>query len=332
MIRVEDLRKTYADVHALDGVSFDVPAGEVVGLLGPNGAGKSTTMKILTGFLYPDAGSVTIDGREVDPEEPDSKRAIGYLPETTPLYPRMRVGEYLDFIGRMHGMKRGARRAALGRVTTDCDLVGWEGRRIGTLSKGYRQRVGLAQALFSDPQVLVLDEPTSGLDPAEITRIRALVQRLGETKTVLLSTHALAEVQETCSRVIILAGGRVVADGSTLDLAEAESVEVHVTLGVSGASREDAALALNEVEGVRDVRILGTDRSGRVALALSVTERFDASRRVAEVVRERAWELFELRHDLPSLERVFLRRTEARAELGARAGEASARPNGGSDS
>ncbi len=314
MIRAHELRKTYAEVHALDGVSFDVPGGEVVGLLGPNGAGKSTTMKILTGFLYADSGEVTIDGQVVDPERPDSKRAIGYLPETTPLYPRMRVAEYLGFIGRMHGMTRGARRDALERVTTDCGLVGWEARRIGTLSKGYRQRVGLAQALFSDPKVLVLDEPTSGLDPAEITRIRALIQRLGETKTILLSTHALAEVQETCSRVIILAAGRVVADGSTLDLAEAESVEVHVTLGTEGASRDVAVSVLGAVEGVGAVRVLGTDGAGRFALALSVTERFGASKRIAEVVRAEGWELFELRHDLPSLERVFLRRTEARAE------------------
>ena len=194
MIVVEELSKTYAETRAVDGVSFEIPAGQVVGLLGPNGAGKSTTMKILVGFLRADGGRCVIDGRRIDPEEPASKEAIGYLPETTPLYPRMRVTEYLDFVARMRGVGRSARRSAIERVVADCDLATWERRKIGTLSKGYRQRVGLAQALLADPKVLVLDEPTSGLDPGEITRIRDLIQRLGETKTVLLSTHVLAEV------------------------------------------------------------------------------------------------------------------------------------------
>ena len=312
MIRVENLRKTYGDVHAVDGVSFEVPSGEVVGLLGPNGAGKSTTMRILTGFLFPDSGSVVVDGQRVDPEAPSSKRSLGYLPETTPLYPRMRVGQYLDFIGRMRGLGRADRRAAMERVTEDCGLLGWERRRIGTLSKGYRQRVGLAQALFADPKVLVLDEPTSGLDPAEIARIRALIQRLGETKTIVLSTHVLAEVQETCSRVIILAGGKVVADGSTLDLAEEESVELIVTLGAASVTPKVALDVLGDVPGVEDVRSLGTDDAGRFAIALAVRDRWDVSKGVAQAVRSKGWELFELRHELPSLERVFLSRTEPR--------------------
>jgi len=315
MIRVEELRKTYGDVRAVDGVSFEIAQGEVVGLLGPNGAGKSTTMKILTGFLYPESGTASVDGRRVDPEDPRSKEPIGYLPETTPLYPRMRVAEYLDFVGRMRGLGRAARRDALARVTTDCGLVGWERRRIGTLSKGYRQRVGLAQALFGDPKVLVLDEPTSGLDPAEITRIRALIQRLGETKTIVLSTHVLAEVQETCRRVIILAAGRVVADGSPLDLAEEERVELHVTLAADGTTPDAAAAALRGLAGVSEVRALGAD-AGRFALALAVEDRWSAAGEVAALAKQEGWTLLELSHDLPSLERVFLARTETRIEGG----------------
>ncbi len=317
MIVVEELSKTYAETRAVDGVSFEIPAGQVVGLLGPNGAGKSTTMKILVGFLRADGGRCVIDGRRIDPEEPASKEAIGYLPETTPLYPRMRVTEYLDFVARMRGVGRSARRSAIERVVADCDLATWERRKIGTLSKGYRQRVGLAQALLADPKVLVLDEPTSGLDPGEITRIRDLIQRLGETKTVLLSTHVLAEVQETCSRVIILASGQVVADGSTLDLAEAERVELHLTLASDGLAPEQAASALADLDGVTAVRRLGTD-ADRFALALAVDERWQAAERVAALVAARGWTALELRHDLPSLERVFLARTEARTTKGDR--------------
>jgi ABC-2 type transport system ATP-binding protein len=312
MIRVEDLEKSFGDVRAVRGVSFEIAQGEVVGLLGPNGAGKSTTMKVLTGFLYPDAGRALVDGRAVEPEDPDSKRPIGYLPETTPLYPRMRVAEYLDFIGRMRSLARAARRAALERVLDDCGLVGWEGRRIGTLSKGYRQRVGLAQALFADPKVLVLDEPTSGLDPAEITRIRELIQRLGETKTIILSTHVLAEIQETCERVIILSDGRVVADGSTLDLSEDEVIELHVTLGLAGDASTAVGLALSAIDGVQDVRALGSDADGRSAFALATRDRWKTAAIVSETARAQGWTLLELRHELPTLERVFLRRTQPR--------------------
>ncbi|HED64050.1 MAG TPA: ATP-binding cassette domain-containing protein [Planctomycetes bacterium] len=314
MIRVRDLSKSYSEVRAVDGVSFDVAAGEVVGLLGPNGAGKSTTMKILTGFLYPDGGEVWVDGRPVDPEDPDSKAPIGYLPETTPLYPRMRVGEYLDFIGRMRGLGRAERRDAAERVLGDCGLEGWERRRIGTLSKGYRQRVGLAQALFGDPKVLVLDEPTSGLDPAEITRIRALIERLGRTKTVVLSTHVLAEVQETCARVIILAGGRVVADGATSELAEEGRVELRITL--TGLDDRDVCSVFAALETVRSARRLRTahpESSGRVTVALEVHERWSAADEVQALAVARGWRILELGHDLPSLERVFLDRTEARS-------------------
>ncbi len=311
MIRVEELTKSYDEVRAVDRVSFEVPSGQVVGLLGPNGAGKSTTMKILVGFLRPDSGSCLIDGRRVEPEDPESKEAIGYLPETTPLYPRMRVTEYLDFIGRMRSFSRAHRRTAIERGVEDCGLRSWECRRIGTLSKGYRQRVGLAQALLSDPKVLVLDEPTSGLDPGEITRIRALIQRLGETKTIVLSTHVLAEVQETCRRVIILASGRVVADGSTLDLAEEEEVELCLTLEGDDADASEAAGVLQTIEGVREVRSLGTDE-GRFALALAVDDRWRTAHAISTEAQARGWRMLELRHDLPSLERVFLARTEAR--------------------
>ena len=322
MIRVQGITKRYRDVRAVDDVSFEIASGEVVGFLGPNGAGKSTTMRILTGFLHADAGEVEIGGVPVDPRRPKSRRDIGYLPENTPLYRRMRVGEYLDYVGRMRGLGRASRREAMERVFVDCDLQGWGRRRIGELSRGYRQRVGLAQALLADPKVLILDEPTSGLDPAEIARIRRLVARLGETKTILLSTHILSEVQETCRRVIILARGKIVADGSPLDLASQESVELHVTL--AGAV-DGTPVDLATIPGVSRVRALGSDEAGRAGFALAVTDRYDVAARLSRLAAERGWSLLELRHEMPSLERVFIRRTEAvpaPAERPAAGGEA----------
>ena len=302
MIRVSGLEKRYGDTRALAGVSFEIERGEVVGFLGPNGAGKSTTLRCLAGFLYPDAGVIEVAGQAVDPADPRSRLALGYLPETTPLYRRMRVTDYLEYVGRIRGLGRSERRQALARVLADCDLFGYERRRIAHLSKGFRQRVGLAQALLADPDVLLLDEPTSGLDPAEIARIRDLIRKLGETKTVLLSTHILSEVQESARRVLILAGGRLVADGSPVDLAAQQSAELVCTFEA----------APNEVEGVlrglasvQTCRTLGFD-GGRVRLALEVSDRYTAAAAVFAAAREHDWTLVELHHELPSLERVFL--------------------------
>ncbi len=311
MIAVEALVKRYGETAAVDGASFRISAGEVVGLLGQNGAGKSTTMRILVGFLRPDAGRVEVAGRPVDPDDPESRRAIGYLPETMPLYPRMRVAEALDFVARLRGLPAAARASALERVLADCDLGGWEERRIASLSKGYRQRVGLAQALIGDPAVLVLDEPTSGLDPAEVGRIRALVRALAREKTILLSTHVLPEVQELCPRVIILAGGRVVADGSTVALSEREAAGLFVVVGGVRSAEEGLGI-LSGVEGVRSARSLGLDGAGRMRVSLTVEHRFECATRVAEAVLRAGLPLYELRHEIPSLERVFLTLTEGR--------------------
>ena len=226
MIHANGLYKRYGDLVALGGISFDVEKGSVVGLLGPNGAGKSTTMKILTGTLVPDQGYCSIDGRQVWPGDPESRRQVGYLPESTPLYRSMRVDGYLDFVAGMLGMGRSERRREVGRVIEACRIGIHSGRPIGALSKGYRQRVGLAQALLGNPKVLILDEPTSGLDPAEVVHMRDLVKELGREKTVLLSTHVLSEIEATASRVIIVSGGQIVADGNPLQLAKRRSARL----------------------------------------------------------------------------------------------------------
>jgi ABC-2 type transport system ATP-binding protein len=313
MIRVENLLKRYGPVRAVDGVSFEVQRGEVVGFLGPNGAGKSTTMKILTGYLVPDGGVAEIAGHSTDGRGTRARRHVGYLPESTPLYRAERVDRYLDFVGRVRGLGRRARRAAIQRVVEECDLRGMTRRRIGALSKGYRQRVGLAQALLSNPDVLILDEPTSGLDPAEVVRIRELIRRLGEDRTVLLSTHVLHEVQESCQRVVILTGGRVVADGSPIDLAEAEEAGLRVTL----RAREGEALeALRGIDGAREVEVAGRDGAGRTRFLLFGEDRHALAEEVARLAVQRGFGLVEMTHEVPSLETVFLRRT-ARAEAAA---------------
>lgn len=308
MIEARGLIKHYGPVKAVDGVSFQVGRGEIVGFLGPNGAGKSTTMKMLTGSLVPDAGEVRVAGRSVlgGPDGGlEARSRLGYLPEHTPLYRSMRVDRYLAFVAALRGLPRARRADAVERVVDACDLAGYTGRRIGTLSKGYRQRVGLAQALLPEPEVLILDEPTSGLDPAEIVRIRDLVVRLSQQATILLSTHVLGEIQEICQRVVILAGGKVVADGSLEELSSSQSPVLRVTLS---GPRAELSQALGQVPGVQNVRSLGgsTEHS---SFAVDVTERYEVAARISELARARGWTLFELGHEALSLESVFLART-----------------------
>ena len=306
MISAQGLFKHYGAVKAVSDVGFEVHQGEVVGFLGPNGAGKSTTMKMLTGYLVPDQGQVCIGGDPVLSEDLQARSRIGYLPEHTPLYRGMRVDRYLDFVARMRGLGRGERKQAREQIIERCDLQGYTNRRIQTLSKGYRQRVGLAGALISDPPVLILDEPTSGLDPAEIVRIRDLVIELSKDKTILLSTHILPEVEEVCRRAIILSAGRLVADGDLLELTGGQAERLSLTVVGAG---EDAAKRLLGVSGVRELVGQVQGGKGRVRFHMEVEDRFAASEKVAELVREQDWRLVELRHESATLEQVFLRHT-----------------------
>ena len=306
MIRASGLVKHYADVRAVDGVSFSVARGEIVGFLGLNGAGKSTTMKMLTGYLYPDAGEVWIGGLPMDGTGLRARAHLGYLPEHTPLYREMRVDRYLSFVGELRGLRGAARRDALERVVETTGLDGYTTRRIRTLSKGYRQRVGLAQALISDPDVLILDEPTGGLDPSEIVRIRDRIVGLSKTKTILLSTHVLSEVQEICTRVIMIAAGLIVEDSNLEDLTEGEGESLVLCLTADEQSVRDA---LRSVEGVLSADVSGRSTPGRVRFHLEVIDRFAVAERLSAMASARGWPLLELRHEVPTLERVFLDRT-----------------------
>ena len=306
LVEASALAKRFGPVQAVQGVSFQVRRGELVGFLGPNGAGKSTTMRMLTGYLRPDQGHARLGGREV--ADPEARRVLGYLPEHTPLHREMRVDRFLAHAATLHGLPGGARRRdAVERVVDRCDLEGYAHRRIHTLSKGYRQRVGLAQALIHDPDVLVLDEPTSGLDPREIVRIRDLVARLARDKTVLLSTHVLPEVEEVCRRVLILSGGRLVADGTPDELASAEGERLVVE--VDGPAPALLAEALGALEGVAQAEVSAPLRGGSARCALQVASRRAAAPAVQQLAATEGWTLLELRHELATLEQIFLSRT-----------------------
>ena len=309
MIQAEGLVKHYREVRAVDGVTFSVERGEIVGFLGPNGAGKSTTMRMLSGYLHPDRGRASIGGVPLDEDPLAARSAIGYLPEHTPLYREMRVDRYLGFVASVRGMGPAARREAVARVLDQADLEGYTTRRIRTLSKGYRQRVGLAQALIADPDVLILDEPTSGLDPGEIVRIRDRIVELARTKTILLSTHVLPEVEEVCRRAIILAGGRIVADGPLTELAEEAGEALSVGLVLAATAESEALASLASLEGVEHAEVAGRLDDERVRIRLGVEDRWDVAARVTALASERGWRVVELSHDVPTLERVFLERT-----------------------
>jgi len=262
-IVVQDLHKSYGSHVALRGIDFEVSHGEVVGFLGPNGAGKTTTMRILTGFMAPSAGTTQIEGHNVIAEPRDAARRIGYLPENAPIYTDMSVHEYLEYMGRIRELGPAERTRAIERVALQCGIAQRMGQKIADLSKGYRQRVGLAQALLHDPSILILDEPTTGLDPNQIVEIRNLIREIGRRKTVLLSTHILSEVQATCDRVLIIHQGRIVADGRTdvVTAKEQGGVLVQVTFAADTVNPKRRALtvALSELDGIVDITKLEAD-------------------------------------------------------------------------
>jgi ABC-2 type transport system ATP-binding protein len=253
MVWVDGVTKTYGATVAVDNVSFSVRAGEVVGFLGPNGAGKTTSMKIITGYLAPTRGRVVVAGRDVLDDPLYTKARIGYLPENNPLYREMVVWDYLEYVAEMREVPPDARRKRMARMADVCGLGDVLGKYIGELSKGFRQRVGLAQAMMHDPEVLILDEPTAGLDPNQVFEMRALVRDLGKAKTVILSTHNLAEVEATCSRAIIIARGRVVKDATIADLqqglAAARGADAGAAVAAGGTAPRYQVLMEPEADG-----------------------------------------------------------------------------------
>jgi len=309
MIIVKELTKRYARNIAVDNISFEVRKGQIVGFLGPNGAGKTTTMRVLTCFLPPTSGSATVAGFDVLEQPLEVKRRIGYLPETPPLYPEMATTEYLTFVGQLKGLSGADLRKRVDAVCDRCAIADVKTKLLGRLSKGYRQRVGLAQAIIHNPDVLILDEPTAGLDPKQINETRDLIRKLGGDHTIILSTHILSEVEQTCEQVIIINKGKLVATDSVHNLQNrargAESVLVEVA-GRNGAV--DSATVqerLAQISGVTGV-LLKENRDSHAIFEVETRKGGLVRGDLARAVVESGWDLNELRPAARSLEEVFL--------------------------
>lgn len=313
MIEVSHLTKKYGSRLAVDDISFTVEDGVIYGLLGPNGAGKSTIMNILTGYLAATEGQVTVAGHPL-PEEADAAKAcVGYLPEQPPLYPEMTVAEYLDFAAELKGVKKADRPAQVQSAAHRTGLEDVLPRLIRSLSKGYRQRVGVAQALLGSPQLIILDEPTVGLDPAQVIELRRLIRELGRTHTVILSSHILSEVQAVCSRVLILSKGTLVAEGTPEQLSEKLSPGIRLRVTALGSS--DTVLPVVEaVPGITGVQ-LGSEADGEVTFTAETADTTDRRAEVSRALSEAGCTVLELTAENRSLEEVFLALTGETADV-----------------
>ena len=307
MISVKNLIKDYGDLRAVADVSFDVERGEIVGLLGHNGAGKTTVMKVMTGYLEPTAGSVSVGGIDVVGDRIGVQRQIGYMPESAPLYREMLVQEYLLMMAQFRGLSSREQVPAVAEAVNATGLQARLLQPIGTLSKGYRQRVGLAQAILHKPDVLVLDEPTNGLDPVQILEIRSLIRRLAETTTVILSTHILSEIEAVCNRVVILIDGHLAADSTLDSLLETPFISLGLVNDV------DPREALNALPGIGQVQNISSTSEGHFWRIESQNVK-DTIPKIAAVVHKAQWQILQVGSETPSLEQVFrdLMHTHAR--------------------
>jgi ABC-2 type transport system ATP-binding protein len=309
LISVENLTKRYATKTAVERVSFEVGKGEILGFLGPNGAGKTTTMRIISGFMPATDGVVRVGGFDVAEQPIQARRCIGYLPENPPLYTEMTVFGYLRFVAKIKGVASAKVDAEVKRVMDKVNIHDVRDRIIAKLSKGYKQRVGIAQALLNDPPVLILDEPTIGLDPKQIHEIRELVKELKGSHTVILSTHILPEVEQTCNRVIIIDHGKIVAVDTPQNLRAQTQGASMISLEVEGPSAEVAS-ALRAVPGVKDLRV-SAENNGRCRFEIGSETRQDVRRDLARTVVNKGWGLLELQSATMSLEDIFIKLTTA---------------------
>ena len=306
-ILVSNLSKFYGDAKAVDDISFEVHSGEILGFLGPNGAGKTTTMRIITCYLAPTAGSIKVMGKEIETDSLEVRKLIGYLPEQNPLYLDMNVLEYLEYSAQLQGVPKQSIARRVKEMVQVCALDEMKHKDIGQLSKGFRQRVGLAAAMIHDPKVLILDEPTSGLDPNQIVEIRSLIKELGKQKTVILSTHILSEVQATCNRVIIINRGKIVADGPIEELqrnlrgGEKVMLEVEVP---NSQSFEMISVQVKTIPAIETVLLID-ERDSLKRLSVQTSQAVDVRRDLYQLCMNKGWTLLELHRQQTSLEDVF---------------------------
>jgi ABC-2 type transport system ATP-binding protein len=305
MIHVENLSKYYGDFCAVDQVSFDIEKGEIVGLLGPNGAGKTTTLRMLTGYFRPTSGTIHIKKFSIEDNSLEIKKLIGYLPESAPLYHNMLVFDYLQYIASIRGLYRQKR---IGRIRDLVDLCGLDQimhRTIGELSKGLKQRVGLAHAMMDDPEILILDEPTSGLDPNQIVEIRDIIKEIGKEKTVILSTHILSEAEATCSRLVIINNGKIVADDTTAALKQRASEEYTLHLSLKGANLAEVEKHLLPVQGVKQIKQADAAENQPLDFRLICFSDHDIRGEIYSSIKKTEWELMEFYRETESLENIF---------------------------
>ena len=314
MIEVRNLTKNFGNFPAITDISFNVEQGEILGFLGPNGAGKSTTMKIITGFLPPSSGTVTVAGYDIVTESLDARRHIGYLPETVPLYTDMTVSDYLEFMGKIRGMSSHRVKQRIDDVIQNVHIEDYRSTIIEKLSKGFRQRVGIAQAILHEPDVLVLDEPTIGIDPIQIVETREMIKELGGEHTVIISTHILPEVSMICERVIIIHEGQIIAVDKPANLGSRLSGADRILLDIKGP-QQDVLAGLRGVDGVEDVERERAEQRGVSTYTIVAQQGVDVRPKLATKVVESGWDLMRLEAIGMSLEEIFLRLTTE--EIGA---------------
>jgi len=309
MIRVEKLTKCFNELCAVDQITFDIQKGEILGLLGPNGAGKTTFLRMLTGYLRPTSGIICVKDYRIDEHLLEIKKLLGYLPESAPLYHDMLVYDYLDYVADVRKLHREQKLPRIRRLADLCGLKEVMHKPIGELSKGYKQRVGLAHAMMSDPEILVLDEPTSGLDPNQIAEIREIIKKIGKKKTIIISTHILSEAEATCDRIVIINRGGIVADGSTETIKQTASGEYLVSISLQKTDFKSVERELSSLEGVVGIT-LGHDEKNGLGVRLTCKSSVDIRGEIYRRIKQTDWILLEFHQETGSLENIFRRLTQ----------------------
>jgi ABC-2 type transport system ATP-binding protein len=306
MIHVKNLTKYYNDFCAVDQINLDIEKGEIIGLLGPNGAGKTTTLRMLTGYFAPTTGDIRIKDFSINEDALAIKQMIGYLPESAPLYKGMLVYDYLDHIAQIRGLNAEAKSQRLNVLADMCGLRSIMHKTIETLSKGLKQRVGLAHAMMSDPEILILDEPTSGLDPNQIVEIREIIRKIGQEKTVILSTHILSEAEATCDRIVIINKGRIIADGSTQDIKQRNGDgSSHVRIELEQADFDGVRKQLESIDAVRQVERIADDSTSVLKIKVACHHGHDPRAQIYAAIKATDWVLIEMHREAKTLETIF---------------------------
>ncbi len=304
MIKVENLTKYYHDLCAVDQISIDIQKGEILGLLGPNGAGKTTTLRMLTGFLQPSAGSIRVKNYSIDEQPLEIKKILGYLPESAPLYHDMLVFDYLSYVADIRQIDRSRKVDRIRELGNLCGINNVMHQPIGELSKGYKQRVGLAHAMINDPEILILDEPTSGLDPNQIVEIRQIIKQIGKEKTIILSTHILSEAEATCDRIVIINRGKIVADDSTESLKESAGSKKYIQLCLQQADFKSVDTLLSPIDGITGIQRV-EESDGELEVKIDCRSAADPRAEIYHKIKQTDWVVLDFHQESQTLETIF---------------------------